>query len=276
MQGIGNDFVVLDRSELGSRDPHELVRRLCARRTDVGADGMLVLQREYDTSHFRMTMYNADGTEDMCGNGLRCASLWALNAGWIRAENSFTAATLVGQRIGRIRSVVQNGKRAEVSISMGMPHFDSRDLPAHGLDRSALFETELNVRGRTFNIASVNTGSTHTVIFGRPPEDPLFALISQGIEEHHLFPDRTSIMWAEYMGHHQFNIRIWERGVGETLGCGTGACAVAVVARRKGIVDLQPVRVVSPGGVLEIRWSSSRSDILMTGPAVLVYDGTVN
>ena len=275
MQGIGNDFVVVDRAALPPDfDLPGLAVRACDRHFGIGADGLLLVERGGHAA-FAMRMFNPDGTEDMCGNGLRCAGLWALRAGWAQPETPFLIATKEGNKPLHTVDIGQTKRTAQLRVDMGLPKFAPADIPfctPPGMDRVVGYP--LNVGDETFNITALNTGSTHTVIFGEMPYEKTFQRVSPLIENNPLFPERTSVLWATPQGNDTIAVRIWERGVGETLGCGTGACAVGVAAQlAKMICPDQSVQVISKGGVLWIDWPGEGRPITMTGPAHIVYNG---
>lgn len=274
MQGVGNDFVVLEAS---SRPPQAdwavLAQTICDRHCGVGADGLLVVEQSSGEAAFSMRMFNPDGTEDMCGNGLRCVALWAWRSGWVTADIPFSVATKEGMKTLRILSVSEEGRAATVQVDMGQPNFAAPDIPICG-SRDSMIEYPLTVGGSVYPITAMNTGSTHTVIFGPAPDEQTFQHISPLIEQHPLFPERTSVLWATPQPDESLAVRIWERGVGETWGCGTGACAVGVAAKLQHLVAADNgVSVVSRGGILKIDWSGEGSPVFMTGPAEFVFDG---
>jgi diaminopimelate epimerase len=275
MQGVGNDFVVLDAAALPENGtPSRLAVALCDRHTGIGADGLLVVQRGAGDAVFSMRMFNPDGTEDMCGNGLRCAGLWAYRAGWVEAGPQFEAATKEGRKSLQIVRVAEDGRTAVLRVAMGAPQFSSSAIPFCG-GPGPIIRFPLPVGDQVFPITTLNTGSTHTVIFGGiPPDEQTFQRVSPLIERHPLFPERTSVLWATPQEEGVLGVRIWERGVGETLGCGTGACAVGVAAQVQELSPAgQPVTVVSRGGTLEIAWAGDEAPVIMTGPAEFIFDG---
>lgn len=268
MHGVGNDFVVLDlvRRPLPSHfDFAAFAEMVCDRHLGVGGDGLLSLERATDNqSAVRMRMWNPDGTEDMCGNGLRCIAHLAHVRGDVGSE--FTVQTLSGPRLVHILG------SDRIRVSMGVPHFSPALVP---IDRSEpLIEGSIELDGQVFRSAtSMSTGSTHTVIFSETPvSDAFFREWSPRLEVAPLFPERTSIMWAHPLEDNHFGIRIWERGAGETLACGTGACAVAVAARTTERAS-GTVKVRSKGGTLEIDWDEESGEIWKTGPAQIVFEG---
>ena len=266
MQGVGNDFVLVDAEKAGpNTDFSAMAIAACARHVGAGADGLLVVERSPTLS---MRMFNPDGTEDMCGNGLRCAALWMHRAGWVQGTQ-FTIATREGPRL--VELLDADNAQGLLRVNMGVPHLLAGDIPFRGT-AGRVVDFPLTVDGREVRITSLHTGSAHTVIFGPAPDEDTFQRVSPLIEHHALFPERTSVLWATPgAGGASFAVRIWERGVGETLGCGTGACAVGVAAQLQGLAGTEPVDIVSRGGTLRIAWAGQ--DVMMTGPAQFVYEG---
>lgn len=267
MHGIGNDFVVLDciRHPLPNDFDFPVVAQaMCDRHFGVGADGLLSLEPSTDESDIRMRMWNPDGSEDMCGNGLRCVAHLTHARGYV--GESFRVQTLAGTRDARITA--PNGVR----VSMGAPDFSPQNVPLARTE--PLIEGRIELDGHTFHhVTSLSTGSTHTVIFGDSlVSDATFSTWSPRLEVAPLFPQRTSIMWAHQLESNRFGVRIWERGAGETLACGTGACAVAVAARITGRAD-DAVGVRSRGGELRIEWDEARGQIWKSGPVTPVFEG---
>lgn len=271
MQGVGNDFVVIDGRGNTAHDWSALAPELCDRRFGVGADGLLIV----DTSHnadFMMRMYNPDGTPDVCGNGLRCLSRYAVERG-IVSSDELRVATLAGIRPARIHRSA-TGNITSVTVGMGLPRFDPPGIPMH-IVQERVFDYPLELpNGKTLAITALSTGSTHAVTFVESlPDEEIFQELSPLVERHPLFPDRTSLMWCHMENDRHIQLRIWERGAGETWGCGTGACAAAVAAILHGYAPAgEPVAVISRGGELIIRWSEGEP-IEMTGPAAFVFDG---
>jgi diaminopimelate epimerase len=272
MQGVGNDFIVVDGRQYASVDWSTLSLELCDRHTGIGADGLLVLERTH-LADIRMRMFNPDGTPDVCGNGLRCMARYAVERGIMR-DDTLRVATLAGVRDARmIRDA--NGAIAAVTIAMGHPRFDPVQIPMRvASDRVIDYRLELD-DGLSLTISALSTGSTHAVAFVNSlPDDDYFNTVSPQVEEHPLFPDRTSLMWCKVEDPQRLSLRIWERGAGETWGCGTGACAAAVAAIDKRFVcPGAPVTVASRGGELVVCWREGEQ-VEMTGPAETVYTGT--
>ncbi len=285
MQGVGNDFVVVDAAILPPEMLlSDLAIRTCDRHTGIGADGLLVVSQDVPEAAFRMRMFNPDGTEDMCGNGLRCVGLWAWRAGWLGERSKlreFIVQTLDGPKTAVLRHVsTKFSVNASLGVEMGPPHLEPSRIPfAAEVPGGRVVDWPLTVAGHMYTLTAVNTGSTHAVIFGPAPDEDTFQTVSPLIENHALLPSRTSVLWAtpegeSVFGDPQFRIRIWERGVGETLGCGTGACAVGVAAVLRGLsCPGQPINIISPGGALLITWPGEAASVNMIGSAYIVYDG---
>ena len=269
MHGAGNDFVVLDG--LGTPfspqlDIAGLAQLLCRRHFGVGADGLLSLEAS-ESADARMRMWNPDGTPDMCGNGLRCVAQLAHQRGYVHQEN-FSIETIAGIRQIHI---LNDGR---IRTAMGVPQWTPAIVPIAAT--APLINGTLEVGGQTLhNVSALSTGSTHIVIFRDAPlSEAEFQSLSPQVENHPLFPARTSVMWAVPAGADKFAIRIWERGAGETLACGTGACAVGVAAMATGRAK-GPIQVESRGGELEVAWDGSEGEITLTGRATYVFAGEV-
>ena len=267
MHGIGNDFVVLDLLRHPIKDTFDFAlfaEMVCDRRFGVGADGLLSLERATDENPVRMRMWNPDGSEDMCGNGLRCVAHLAHQLSDVGDE--FSVQTHSGTRQVRVLPDHQ------IRVSMGAPDFSPARVP---ISRDEpLIEGEIELDSHVFRgVTALSTGSTHTVIFSDTSvSNADFEKWSPLLETAALFPDRTSIMWAHPLSESRFGVRIWERGAGETLACGTGACAVAVAARKTGRAA-GTVEIVSRGGTLQIEWDETSGQIWKTGPAQIVFEG---
>lgn len=269
MQGVGNDFVLVQAPGGDIIDWPLIAIKLCDRHFGVGADGLLVLSPS-ELADVRMRMFNPDGSEDMCGNGLRCIARYAVEHGL--AKVNLKAETLAGLRNASVKVV--EGK-VLIRVEMGQPLFSPKDIPM-SLEADRVLDYPLRLaNGSEIQIWALSTGSTHSVTFVEElPLDEEFFRISPEVENHPLFPQRTSLMWVKQAGENRLQIRIWERGAGETWGCGTGACAAAVAAILAGMAE-GPVQVVSRGGSLTVDWNGAGS-IYITGPAESVFTGICN
>ena len=275
MHGAGNDFVVLDALRFplpANFDFPRAAELLCARHFGVGSDGLLLLDASTTSkAQVRMRMWNPDGSEDMCGNGLRCIAQLAHANGHV-TTNEFITQTLAGLRSCTIQG---NG---QVRIEMGQPDFAFDAIPMLPIQRDNTQQYTLAVAGWDFpNCVSLTTGSTHTAIFiDEELSESDFQKYSPLIENHPQFPERTTVLWTQVLAPNTLRVRIWERGAGETLACGTGACAVAVAAKTTGRAQ-GSIAVQSKGGTLEIEWDNENGlPIFMTGPTRTVFSGTVS
>jgi diaminopimelate epimerase len=268
LQGAGNDFVVVDAISHSLPSDFDFSRAaitLCDRHFGVGGDGLLSLESSNNGAAVRMRMWNPDGSEDMCGNGLRCVAALAWRQKYVTNPN-FSVQTLAGER------KIEILRPDFIRSAMGEPVFKPDQIPISRPGFANAIEYEISVDNQILRATSLSTGSTHTVIFlEKPLPEAEFQRLSPLLENHPFFPLRTSVMWAIPDGKSRFQIRIWERGAGETLACGTGACATAVAAQITGRAS-GPVEIQSRGGVLEVEWTAEQ-EIFLSGPAKYVFEG---
>ncbi len=266
MHGAGNDYVVLDgiRDELPPIAP--LAARLCDRHFGIGCDQLLVARRS-DSADFRMEIYNADGGQvEMCGNGLRAFYKYLRDRGHTRAEE-ISVETLGGV----VRPSWAGPDR--VRVEMGPPVLAPAKIPtALGSGDGPVLDAPLAVGGETLRVSCASMGNPHAVIFVDDPDRAEVSRLGPLIENHAAFPNRTNVEFVTPLGRDRIRQRTWERGAGETLACGSGACAAAVVAMLRGVVD-DEVCVELRGGELEIGWKGGDSPVIMTGPAAEVFTG---
>ncbi len=269
MQGVGNDFVVVEQKRVGPQNWPALALQMCSRHSGAGADGLLVIMRS-SVADVRMRMFNPDGTEDMCGNGLRCVARYAAEHLLVLSD-VMQVETIAGIRQATVHRD-NSGAVNSISVEMGEPNFQPSAIPAL-VDSDTIINFPLELEPDIFfPVTVLSTGSAHAVTFVEVlPDDETFLSVSPLVESHPLFPERVSLMWCQITGENSIRIRIWERGAGETMGCGTGACAAAVAAIYDNrVLKNTPIEVTSPGGVLEISWNT-RDEVIMRGPAETVY-----
>ncbi len=270
-QGAGNDFVVVDAR--GVQLPrNELARRMCDRHFGVGADGLILVARGTQTG-LLMRMLNPDGSEaEACGNGLRCFARYATDHNLV-TDSSFMVETLAGIREVSVHP--GSGETAGgIEVTMGVPRFDPGEIPARiGSVPGPVLGLELQVLDRTIPVNLVSMGNPHAVSFvtDHVDEYPL-EYVGPAMEHHEVFPMRVNFEIARVLNRGEIEARVWERGAGETLACGSGACAIAVAARLLGYCD-DEVRVHLPGGELIIRWHGRDDEVRLCGPAQRVFSG---
>lgn len=266
MHGVGNDFVVFDAPPDSLLEPAAL-RGLANRRTGIGFDQALVLEapRRAGTAVF-YRIFNADGDEvEQCGNGARCIAALLHRRGRTR-EGRVTLGSPAGVVEARV-----NGA-ANVSVDMGVPNFDPRSLPFDAPAEADPYALE--VGGRTLEIGAVSLGNPHAVLVVASVETAPVATLGPAIERHPRFPRRVNAGFLEIVDRAHLRLRVYERGAGETLACGTGACAAAAVARSRGLVDAE-VRVEVRGGELRVNWAGRGEHIWLSGPAEVSFEGQV-
>lgn len=265
MHGLGNDFVVLDGRGTGFALDEATARAIADRRRGVGCDQVIVIERGHDGADAGMRIFNASGDEvEACGNAARCVARLLLDE---RDESIVRIDTRGG------RLACSDAGRGAVTVDMGRPRFDWRDIPLS--QRVDTRDFPLEIEGRRFDASAINVGNPHCVIFVENADAAPLAGLGPKIEHHPLFPARTNVEFASVNSHERLRMRVWERGVGITQACGTGACAVAVVAHRRGLAGRR-VEIVLDGGVLAIEWRRDNDHILMTGSASFAFAGEID
>ncbi len=270
MHGTGNDFVLIDCVENREMRSYEnsrfssVAERICDRRFGIGADQLLLLLPS-EKADFMMRIFNADGSEvEMCGNGIRCLAKYVWGKGYSDKE------TL---EIDTPAGIIKPRKSDNlVTVDMGKPIFDAQSIPVN-LD-GTIVDHPLKIGGREFKITCVSMGNPHAVIVVDNVDDFPVSYYGPLIETHDLFPERTNVEFIEITGPKEIRMRVWERGSGETLACGTGASAVAVASAVKKLTGRE-VTVHLPGGDLFLKWDDD-DHVIMTGPAVTVFSGVID
>lgn len=261
MHGAGNDFVVLDRI-LGAPLPDApLAQRLADRHFGVGCDQIMVIEADGEGYGYRI--YNADGTSaGQCGNGARCVAMY------LKQRHGLGDGAVLQSPSGPIEVRFLDAETVE--LSMGAPRFEPADIPL-ALPASAL-RYGLALDGQTLEFAALSMGNPHAVLEVPDVTSAPVARLGPALERHPAFPDRANIGFVERVDATQLRLRVWERGVGETLACGSGACAAMVAMRRWGRVDAR-VTIDLPGGRLGVRWAGEGEPVYLSGPALFVFDG---
>ena len=273
MQGIGNDYVYVNCFEETVKDPVAVARYVSDRHFGIGSDG-LILIKPSDIADCEMDMYNLDGSQGaMCGNGIRCVAKYVYDYGIVKKEN-ISVSTKSG--IKYLDLTVRDGKVALVRVNMGSPVLTASQIPVVS-STEEMINAPLKVNGETYYITAVSMGNPHAIVYMTDVDHLDIGEIGPYFENHMAFPDRVNTEFVEVLDDHTLKMRVWERGSGETLACGTGACAVAVASILNGHVDGEkPVTVKLLGGELEIFWDRQENLVYMTGPAATVFDGEID
>ncbi len=268
MHGIGNDYVYVNCFEEVVRDPERLALVMSKPHFGIGSDGLILIEPS-DTADFGMRIFNSDGSEgDMCGNGIRCVGKYVFERG-LTGKTELTIATKSGLK--QLWLTVENGIVTRVRADMGTPELNPKLIPVD-LPGELVLRHRLQIMGQTYFITCVNMGNPHAVLFVRDPEVVDLPTIGPMIEHHPLFPRRTNVEFVRVIDRGILQMRVWERGAGETLACGTGACAALVAAVLAGLSD-RTVQMKLTGGNLQLQWNAEDNHVYQSGPASFVFDG---
>lgn len=271
MHGLGNDYVYVNGFAEKIENAGELAVKLSDRHFGVGSDGLIIINPS-SKADFEMEMYNADGSRgEMCGNGIRCVGKYVYDYG-LTDKTSISVETLAG--IKALQLSVENGKVYQVSVDMGRPEFKASLIPIISTTEMVINDF-ITVDGKDYKMTAVSMGNPHAVVYMEDIEHLDLEHIGPGFENHERFPNRINTEFAKVLDRHTVSMRVWERGSGETLACGTGACAVAVSSILNGLTqDEVCIRLL--GGELLIKWDREKDTVYMTGPAEVVFDGEWN
>ena len=268
MHGLGNDYIVIDNrdAKISDAEASKLALNLCKRRFSVGADGVLLVSNSV-VADVKMRIFNADGSEaEMCGNGIRCLIKYSFENNIVRKSEA-VVETLAGNK--RTWLTVENCVVQSVKVDMGTPVLERSEIPMFG--RGKFINEELQVNGDTFKATCLSVGNPHCVIFVDDVDNFPVHSIGSKIEKHHFFPNRTNVEFAQVLSENEVKVRVWERGCGETLACGTGACAAVVAGNLLKKLGGK-VHVHLLGGDLTVEYSER---LLMNGTVKKVFEGTL-
>lgn len=271
MHGIGNDYVYVNCFQEEVKNPAEVSKYVSDRHFGIGSDG-LILIKPSNIADFKMDMYNADGSQgEMCGNGIRCVAKYVYDYG-LTDKKYISVETLAG--IKHLELTVENNKVSLVKVNMGSPELLAEKIPVTAEGERAV-NVPLEVKGKQYQMNCVSMGNPHCVIFMEEDVRNLnLEAMGPDFENHERFPKRINTEFVNVIDSHNLRMRVWERGSGETLACGTGACATTVAAILNGYVQKEAV-VHLLGGDLKIQWDGGDAPVYMTGPAATVFDGIV-
>ena len=268
MQGLGNDYVYVNCFKEKIENPSEMAVKVSDRHFGIGSDG-LILIKPSEVADFEMEMYNADGSRgEMCGNGIRCVAKYVYDYG-LTDKTSISVETLGG--IKYLDLTVEHGKVTLVKVDMGTPILKPELIPIVAKGETVIDEP-IMVGGKEYHMTGVSMGNPHDVVFMDDIKNLEIEKIGPLFENHERFPNRINTEFVNVLDRHTAQMRVWERGSGETLACGTGACAVAVACILNGLTE-NTVTVKLLGGNLQIEWDREKNTVYMTGPAEVSFDG---
>jgi diaminopimelate epimerase len=273
MHGLGNDFIILDNRKCRIDDYSNLAKIICRRRFHIGADGILIIENS-DAADLKMVIFNSDGSEaEMCGNGIRCFARYVYERK-IVTKTDMTIETKAGIMKPSIVADQENPGGLLIRVNMGKPELRRSMIPMTGEDTPVVIDEPVSVKGEIFEFTAVSMGNPHVITFVDKLPGEKLAEIGPLIENHPLFPKKTNVEFARVESPGHVTVQVWERGAGETLACGTGACATVVAGQMKNLLEGN-VKVSLPGGDLLIEWDGM-GPVFMTGEAEEVFVGEMN
>ena len=268
MHGIGNDYVYVNCFKEKIENPGEVAKRISDRHFGIGSDG-LILIKPSQIADFEMEMYNSDGSLGaMCGNGIRCVAKYVYDYG-LTDKTQISVAT--GSGIKYLDLTVEDGKVVLVKVDMGAPILEPEKIPAKV---SKATGEKLTVQGKEYEVTCISMGNPHCIVCVDDVDGLDIEQVGTFFEHHEVFPDRVNTEFIKVLDRNTVQMRVWERGAGETWACGTGACAVAVACILNGWTERE-VTVKLRGGDLRISWDQEKNTVFMTGPAATVFDGEI-
>ena len=271
MHGLGNDYVYVNCFEEKIDNPPAVARFVSDRHFGIGSDGLIMINPS-KTADFEMEMYNADGSRgEMCGNGIRCVAKYVYDYG-LTDKTQISVETLGG--IKYLDLTVEDGKVSQVKVDMGKPELEADMIPIIS-EREQVIDEPIEVDGKEYHMTGVSMGNPHAVIYVDDVKGLDLEKIGPKFENHERFPKRINTEFVHCIDRQTVEMRVWDRGSGETLACGTGACAVAVSSILNNLTDTR-VTVKLLGGDLQIEWDREKDRVFMTGPATVVFDGVID
>lgn len=273
MHGCGNDYIYIDCFDQTVADPAALSIRLSKPHFGIGADGIILIEPS-ERADAAMRIFNQDGSEGkMCGNGIRCVGKYVYEHGLTR-KTTLTIETGSGNRVIHLQTGENPNEICQVTVEMGTPEFRAAQIPVVSLGEYVL-EHKITVCGENYTMTCLSMGNPHAVIPVEDVEKISIAKTGSAFEHLSCFPDRINTEFIQTLDQHTIKMRVWERGSGETLSCGTGACAAAVAAMLSGCVSEGETAVELRGGRLFVTWDRTKNKVLLTGPAETVFEGTL-
>jgi diaminopimelate epimerase len=271
MQGLGNDYIYINCFEEKIENINETAKKVSDRHFGIGSDG-LVLICPSEIADFKMDMYNSDGSQaEMCGNAIRCVGKYVRDRG-LTNKTEITVETLAG--IKTLQLSLKNGTVETVRVNMGKPELTPKKIPID-FDGESFIQQPVNVDGTDYLMTGVSMGNPHAVTFINDTDSLEIEKLGPRFENHKLFPRRINTEFARIIDNKTIKMRVWERGAGETLACGTGACATMVASSLSGFIG-DEADLILLGGKLHIEWNKTDGCVYMTGPAKFVFDGEID
>lgn len=270
MHGLGNDYVCINCFRERVEDPPGFARTLCDRHYGIGADGLILICPS-KVSDFKMEIYNSDGSvAGMCGNGIRCLGKYVYD---YRLTGKETLSIETKSGIRNMHLHIQDGKACGAMVDMGVPRLNAHSIPILS-EKDLVINDPIEVQEKNYRMTGISMGNPHAVIFSEEINGISLEEIGRELEFHPRFPERANIEFCHVTARNRMEIRVWERGVGETLACGTGACAAVVASVLNDLTD-EKVIVKLLGGELSVRWDRKVNHVFLEGPAVKVFDGVL-
>ena len=270
MHGLGNDYVCINCFRERVEDPPGFARTLCDRHSGIGADGLILICPS-KVSDFKMEIYNSDGSvAGMCGNGIRCLGKYVYD---YRLTGKETLSIETKSGIRNMHLHIQDGKACGAMVDMGVPRLNAHSIPILS-EKDLVINDPIEVQEKNYRMTGISMGNPHAVIFSEEINGISLEETGRELEFHPRFPERANIEFCHVTARDRMEIRVWERGVGETLACGTGACAAVVASVLNDLTD-EEVIVKLLGGELSVRWDRKVNHVFLEGPAVKVFDGVL-
>lgn len=270
MHGCGNDYIYVNCMEQMLENPEEIAVKVSDRHFGIGSDGLILICPS-DVADFRMAMYNADGSEGkMCGNGVRCIAKYVYEYG-LTDKDKISIETKGG--IKYLDLTIEEGKVVLVRVDMGAPILKPEQIPVK-LGGEKCVSQAITVDGKEYQVTCVSMGNPHAVVFVEDTKGLRLEQIGPGFEHHEVFPDRVNTEFVQIVNRKEVIMRVWERGTGETLACGTGSCATVVACVLNGLTEHE-ITVHLLGGDLFLNYDEEKNTVIMTGPAAVVCDGEI-
>lgn len=271
MQGLGNDYVYIDCTKsLKIKNISNVARKISDRHFGIGSDGLILICRS-DIADFKMRMFNYDGSEaEMCGNGIRCVGKYVYNKG-LSNKKFITIETLAG--VKNLELIIEENKVKSVMVDMGEPIFNPNKIPVN-IKSNPVLQKAILINNKEFKFSSISMGNPHAIILVENVDNFDVEMYGSLIEKNNIFPRKTNVEFVEIIDKSNIKMRVWERGAGETLACGTGACAAVVACYLNGKTDRE-ISVELLGGKLKIKWDKEDNHVYMNGPAEIVYEGII-